>query len=58
MTLFKEETMLVHLVAVPGSGTRSWTVLGDDDVPVAPVDRFLSADRHRPVAEHGEGVRP
>ena len=26
----------------PGSGTRSWTVLGDDDVPVVPVDRFLA----------------
>ena len=34
--------MLVHPVAVPGSGTRSWTVLGDDDVPVVPVDRFLA----------------
>ncbi len=34
--------MLVHPVAVPGSGTRSWTVLGNDDVPVAPVDRFLA----------------
>jgi site-specific recombinase XerD len=42
MTLFKEETMLVHLVVVPGSGTRSWTVLGDGDVPVVPVDRFLA----------------
>src|SRR5256714_1096907 len=42
MTLFKEETMLVPLVVVPGSGTRSWTVLGDDDVPVVPVDRFLA----------------
>src|SRR2546430_16918705 len=42
VTLFKEETMLVHLVAIPGSGTRSWTVLGDDDVPVVPVDRFLA----------------
>jgi integrase/recombinase XerD len=42
MTLIKEETMLVHPVAVPGSGTRSWTVLGDDDVPVVPVDRFLA----------------
>jgi integrase/recombinase XerD len=42
MTLFKEETMLVHAVAVPGSETRSWTVLGDDDVPVVPVDRFLA----------------
>ena len=34
--------MLVHPVAVPGSGARSWTVLGDDDVPVVPVDRFLA----------------
>src|SRR5260221_7755244 len=42
MTLFKEETMLVHPVVIPGSGARSWTVLGDDDVPVVPVDRFLA----------------
>jgi len=35
MTEFKEETMLVHPVVIPGPGTRSWTVLGDDDVPVA-----------------------
>ena len=34
--------MLVHPVVVPGSGTLSWTVLGDDDVPVVPVDRFLA----------------
>jgi integrase len=34
--------MLVQPVVIPGSGTRSWTVLGDDDVPVAPVDRFLA----------------
>ena len=34
--------MLVHPVTVPGSGTRSWTVLGDDDVLVVPVDRFLA----------------
>jgi integrase/recombinase XerD len=42
MTRFKEETMLVHPVVTPGSGTRSWTVLGDDDAPVVPVDRFLA----------------
>src|SRR5258708_15281825 len=42
MTLFKEETMLVHPVVIPGSGTRSWTVLGDGDVPVVPVERFLA----------------
>src|ERR1700746_2601601 len=42
MTLYKEETMLGHQVVIPGSGMRSWTVLGDDDVPVVPVDRFLA----------------
>ncbi len=35
--------MLVHPVVIPGSGSRSWTVLGDDDVPVVPVDRFLGS---------------
>ena len=34
--------MLVQPVVIPGSGTLSWTVLGDDDVPVAPVERFLA----------------
>ena len=34
--------MLVQPVVVPGSGTLSWTVLGDDDVPVVPVERFLA----------------
>ena len=34
--------MLVHPVVVPGSGMRSWSVLGDDDVPVVPVERFLA----------------
>jgi integrase/recombinase XerD len=42
MTLIKEETMLVQPVVIPGSGTLSWTVLGDDDVPVVSVDRFLT----------------
>ena len=34
--------MLVQPVVIPGSGTLLWTVLGDDDVPVVPVDRFLA----------------
>jgi len=42
MTQFKEEMMFVQPVVISGSGTRSWTVLGDDDVPVVPVDRFLA----------------
>jgi hypothetical protein len=37
----KEETLLVQRVVTPGQGTGSWTVLGDDDVPVGPVERFL-----------------
>ena len=32
----------MHPVVIPGSGTRSWTVLKDDDVPVVLVDRFLA----------------
>ena len=34
--------MLVQPVLMPGSGFRSWTVVGDDDVPVGPVERFLA----------------
>ena len=30
--------MQVQRVAVPGSRAESWTVLGDDDIPVAPVE--------------------
>jgi len=34
--------MFVQRLVVPGQGTLSWTVLGDDDVPVVPVERFLA----------------
>ncbi len=34
--------MLVQPVVLPGCGTRSCTVLGDGDVPVAAVERFLA----------------
>ena len=34
--------MLVQQVVMPGRGTRSWTVLGDDEAPVGPVERFLA----------------
>jgi integrase/recombinase XerD len=34
--------MLVQRVVMPGSGAWSWTVLGDDDAPVVPVERFLA----------------
>ena len=35
--------MQVHRVAMPASaGVESWTVLGDDDVPVGPVERYLA----------------
>jgi site-specific recombinase XerD len=38
----KEETLLVQRVVMPGQGIESWTVLGDDDLPVGPVERFLA----------------
>ncbi|NMM25129.1 MAG: site-specific integrase [Phycicoccus sp.] len=34
--------MLVQRVAPPGSRVESWTVLGDDDLPVEPIERYLS----------------
>ena len=34
--------MHVQRVAVPCSRVESWTVLGDDDVPVEPVERYLA----------------
>lgn len=34
--------MQVQRVAVPGSRAESWTVLGDDDIPVAPVEGWLA----------------
>ena len=34
--------MLVQRVAPSGSRVESWTVLGDDDVPVEPVEGYLA----------------
>jgi protein subunit release factor B len=34
--------MRVLRVLMPGAGFESWTVLGDDLIPVEPVERFLS----------------
>ncbi len=34
--------MRVQRVLMPGSGEESWTLLGDDHVPVEPTERFLS----------------
>lgn len=34
--------MLVTRVMSSVSGRESWTVLGDDDAPLAPVDRYLA----------------
>jgi hypothetical protein len=51
--------MRVQRVAIPWSGLESWTVLGDDDIPVGPAEGWLALpDQHRAVAEHGESVRP
>ena len=34
--------MRVQRVAVPDSAAESWTVLGDDQVPVEPIEQFLA----------------
>lgn len=34
--------MLVQRVALPGSRVESWTVLGENDAPVVPIERYLS----------------
>ncbi len=34
--------MKVQRVLMPGSRAESWTVLGDDQRPVDPVERFLA----------------
>jgi hypothetical protein len=34
--------MQVARLVSPVSSRESWTVLGDDDTPVAPVERFLA----------------
>jgi integrase/recombinase XerD len=34
--------MQVQRVLMPGSKSESWTLLGDDQVPVEPVERFLA----------------
>jgi len=34
--------MRVQRVLMPGSGAESWTLLGDDQVPLEPVERFLA----------------
>ena len=51
--------MRVQRVLMPGSEAESWTVLGDDQVPVEPVERFLGyLTLDREVAEHGQGLCP
>jgi integrase/recombinase XerD len=34
--------MLVQRVVMSASGRESWTVLGDDAVPIEPVERYLA----------------
>jgi integrase/recombinase XerD len=34
--------MRVQRVLMPGSGEESWTLLGDDHVPVGPIERYLA----------------
>ncbi len=37
-----EGAMRVQRLVMPGSGVQSWTLLGEDLAPVAPVERFLA----------------
>ncbi|WP_433527555.1 tyrosine-type recombinase/integrase [Nocardia pseudovaccinii] len=37
-----EESVQVQRVVMPGSGVSSWTVLGDDDAPVGPIEKYLT----------------
>jgi hypothetical protein len=39
---FPGGSMHVQRVLMPVSSLESWTVLGDDDVPVEPVERYLA----------------
>src|ERR1700691_6671974 len=39
---FPGGSMLVQRVLMPASSLESWTVLGDDDLPVGPVERYLA----------------
>jgi integrase/recombinase XerD len=40
----------VQRVAMPTSGVESWTVLGDDNTPIEPIERYLAylTDIERP----------
>jgi hypothetical protein len=38
----EDRQMLVQRVLVPASRVQSWTVLGDDDRPIEPVERYLA----------------
>ena len=38
----REVAMRVQRVLMPGTGFESWTVLGEDLIPVESVERFLS----------------
>ena len=34
--------MQVQLVVMPGSRAPSWTVLGDGDMPIEPIEQYLA----------------
>ena len=38
----KPGPQLVQRVVMPASSLESWTVLGDNDLPVAPIERYLA----------------
>ena len=47
--------MRVQRVLMPGSEAESWTLLGDDQIPLEPAERFFwLPGLNREVAEHGK----
>jgi integrase/recombinase XerD len=42
LSVYRLKGMLVHRVVIPVTEAVSWTVLGDDGEPVAPVESYLS----------------
>ena len=51
--------MLVQRVVMPASSLESWTVLGDDDLPVGPVERYLAyTGRCRTLPNTSGGLCP
>ena len=50
--------MRVQRVLMPGPGMESWTLFGDDQVPLKPVERFLGYLASIEKSPNCQGLRP